>query len=207
MTDTVTAEALTFRPANEVSCDELLAVLGESDAGRCRCQRFKVAGWVWHTTQEYRDAALLQQTACGEPDAASTSGLIGFLDGEPVGWVAVEPRSAYPKLATSRWHWRGRDEDPDDDTVWAITCMIVRKGYRGRGITYHLARAGVEHARAHGARAVEAYGMLTQPGKTITWGELHVGARQAYEEAGLVEIAHPSKRRVIMRLDFAAPAG
>jgi hypothetical protein len=36
------------------------------------------------------------QTACGDADAPATGGLVGYLDGEPVGWVAVEPRTAYP---------------------------------------------------------------------------------------------------------------
>jgi GNAT superfamily N-acetyltransferase len=144
-----------------------------------------------------------QLTSCGDPGAPSTSGLVAYLDGEPVGWVAVEPRTAYPKLRTSRVPWTGRDEDKDDDGVWSVTCFAVRKGYRGRGLTYQLAAAAVEYARERGARAVEAYAMLTEPGKEITWGELHVGARQVFEAAGLDEVAHPTKRRVVMRIDFA----
>jgi hypothetical protein len=78
----------------------------------------------------------------------------------------------------------------------------VRTSTRYRGLTNHLARAAAEHARDRGARAVEAYAMITQPGKVITWGELHVGARQVFEEAGFSEVSHPSRRRVVMRLDF-----
>jgi len=46
--------------------------------------------------------------------------------------------------------------------------------------------------------------MTTEPGKEITWGDLHVGARQVFEEAGFTEVSHPSLRRVVMRLDFPA---
>ena len=197
-------EEVTVVPANEASWDDLAAVFGTADyACRCRCQRFKVVGWVWRdTTQEERDAMQQEQTACGEPDAPSTSGLVAYLDGEPVGWVAVEPRTAYPKLRTSRVPWKGRDEDKDDDGVWAVTCFVVRKSHRGRGLTYPLARAAVDFARARGARALEAYSMITQPGKEITWGELHVGARQVFEEAGFREVTRPTVRRVVMRVDF-----
>ena len=197
-------EEVTVVPANEASWDDLAAVFGTADyACRCRCQRFKVVGWVWRdTTQEERDAMQREQTACGEPDAPSTSGLVAYLDGEPVGWVAVEPRTAYPKLRTSRVPWKGRDEDKDDDGVWAVTCFVVRKSHRGRGLTYPLARAAVDFARARGARALEAYSMITQPGKEITWGELHVGARQVFEEAGFREVTRPTVRRVVMRVDF-----
>ena len=52
------------------------------------------------------------------------------------------------------------------------------------------------------ARALEAYPMITQPGKEITWGEVHVGARQVFEEAGFEEVSQPTARRVVMRIDF-----
>ena len=128
---------------------------------------------------------------------------MAYVDGEPAGWVAVEPRTAYPKLRGSRVPWTGRDEDKDDPGVWAVTCFAVRKGYRGRGLTYHLAAATVGYARDRGARALEAYAMVTEPGKVITWGELHVGARQVFEEAGFTEITRPTVRRCVMRIDFA----
>lgn len=202
----VMGEGFTAVPANQAEWEDLQAVLGSSDAGRCQCQRYKVAGWIWRdSTQEGRTAALRSQTACGDPDAAATSGLVGYLDGEPVAWAAVEPRTAYPKLRTTRIPWSGRDEDGDDPGVWAVTCLIIRKGYRGRGLTYPLARATIGYARERGARALEAYPMITEPGKVITWGELHVGARQAFEEAGFAQVSHPTKRRVVMRVDFPPP--
>ena len=80
-------------------------------------------------SQEERTAMLEAQTACGDPDAADTSGLVAYVDGEPAGWVAVEPRTEYPKLRTSRVPW---------------------------------------FARERGARALEAYPMITHPGKEIT---------------------------------------
>ncbi|MEU4746422.1 GNAT family N-acetyltransferase, partial [Actinosynnema sp. NPDC023658] len=195
-------------PANEASWQDLEAVFGVSDAGRCRCQRFKVAGWIWRdSTQEERTAMLREQTACDEPDATATSGLVAYVDGEPAGWVAVEPRTAYPKLRGSRIPWSGRAEDKDDDGVWAVTCFVVRKGHRGRGLTYHLARAAVDFARQCGARALEAYPMVAAPGKVVTWGEMHVGAHQVFEDAGFVEVARPTVRRRVVLVDFDGPRG
>ena len=189
-------------PANEASCEDLEAVFAAADPGRCRCQRFKVQGWIWRdSTQPEREAALLEQTACGEPGAARTSGLIAYVDGEPAGWVAVEPRTAYPKLRTTRIPWAGRDEDKDDDSVWAVTCFTVRKGYRGRGLTYLLADAAIDHARERGARALEAYPMAARPGKVVTWGEMHVGALQVFEAVGYREVSHPTLRRHVVRFD------
>src|SRR6266699_3818748 len=118
----IRAEQLTIVPANDASWDELVAIFGSTDAGRCQCQRFKVVGWIWRdSTQEERTAGLREQTACGDPNAAATSGLVAYVGGEPAGWVAVEPRTAYPKLRTSRVPWSGRDEDKGDDGIWAVT--------------------------------------------------------------------------------------
>ena len=195
-------EELTVVPANEATWNDLALVFGTSDAGRCRCQRFKVPGWIWRdSTQEQRDTALEEQAACGRL-AASTSGLVAYAGADPVGWVAVEPRTAYPKLRSSRIPWSGREEDRSDGGVWAVTCFVVRKGFRGRGLTYLLARATVPYARSRGARAVEGYPMVVEPGKVVTWGELHVGARQVFEDAGFREVSAPTLRRVVMRVDF-----
>ena len=195
-------------PANHASADDLKAVFGTRDySSRCNCQRFKTRGWFWEqATDEQRWASLRDQANCDDPAATSTTGLVAFLNdpaATPVGWVAVEPRTEYPRLLGLPTVWKGRpDEDKHDDSVWAVTCLVVRKGYRRRGITYALAEAAVGYARANGARALEAYAMLTQPGREITWGELHVGARQVFAEAGLTEVSRPSVRRAVMRIEF-----
>ena len=44
--------------------------------------------------------------------------------------------------------------------------------------------------------------MIPLPGQEITWGELRVGARQVFAEAGFTEVHRPSARRVVMRVDF-----
>jgi GNAT superfamily N-acetyltransferase len=202
---------LLIRPANQVPWDDLKAVFGDRDSGRCNCQRFKTRGWFWEqATDEQRRAQLRDQANCDDPAATSTTGLVAYLRDQdhdqettPVGWVAVEPRTEYPRLLGLPTVWKGRpDEDKRDDSVWAVTCFVVRKGYRRRGITYALAEAAVGYARANGARALEGYAMLTQPGREITWGELHVGARQVFAEAGLAEVSRPSVRRAVMRIDF-----
>ena len=163
----------TIVPANEASWDDLVAVFGTADyAGRCRCQRLKVRGWIWRdSTEEERSAMLREQTGCGDPDATGTSGLVAYVDGAPAGWVAVEPRTAYPKLRTTRIPWTGRDEDKDDEGVWAVTCFVVRKGYRGRGLTYPLARATIDYAAS--ARRAGAGGL---PDDHATGQGDHAGA-------------------------------
>lgn len=195
-------------PANEVGCDDLAQVFGtRGPAAWCRCQRYKLAPReaFGRFPVEERVERLRDQTGCGDPAAASTSGLVAYLDGDPVGWCAVEPRSAYVGMRrVQRVPWEGRSEDRADETVWAITCFAVRVGFRRQGVGRALARAAVEHARDNGARAVEGYPMTTKEALTE---ELHVGTVQMFLDAGLVEVGRPTLRRAVMRLDLAPRTG
>ena len=191
-------------PANEASWEDLQTVLGErGDAHGCQCQRYKI-GKAHYMPEpwEVRAQALREETECGQPEAESTSGLVAYLDEEPVGWCNVEPRTAFPRLSTTRIPWLGRNEDRQDPSVWAVTCFSVRPGYRRRGVTYALAAAAVDFARERGARALEGYPMLTQPGQEVSWGEMFVGKSSVFAAAGFREVSRPTKRRVVMRIDF-----
>jgi GNAT superfamily N-acetyltransferase len=206
MTDLATTPEVTIVPANEASWEDLHAVLGtRGDPSKCQCQRYKLRPREAFSKfpVEERAHRLRMQSECGHPKSKTTSGLVAYLDGEPVGWCAVEPRTAYHGLMRNfRVPWEGRDENKADETVWSATCFVTRAGYRRRGISYALARAAVDFARERGARSLEGYAMITELGKEITWGELHVGSRSIFAAAGFVEVSHPTPRRVVMRIDF-----
>jgi GNAT superfamily N-acetyltransferase len=192
-------------PANEASWEDLQTVFGRrGSAVICQCQRYKLAPKESFGSfpAEERALRLREQTSPADPGADSTAGLVAYFDGEPVGWCAVEPRTAYPGLLrVYRTPWEGRNEDKSDDSVWAVTCVFVRAGFRKRGIAYALAEAAVEHARERGARALEAYPMRTEAGE-VTWDEIHVGAESIFAAAGMNEVSRPGIRRLVMRVDF-----
>lgn len=195
-------------PANEASFDDLQAVFGErGGAATCQCQRNKLArGEAFHRMPvEERRERLRAQTDCGFPDAEHTSGLVGYAGEEPVGWCAVEPRPEYTGMVrnSNRAAWVGRDEDRTDPSVWAVTCVFVRAGHRGHHYSHELVAAAVEHARSRGARALEAYPIAPAPGEKIMWEEIHPGTPSMYEAAGMAQVHVPSKRRRVMRIDFA----
>jgi len=206
MADTAATPLLTIVPANEASWEDLQAVLGtRGDPSRCQCQRYKMQpkeSWASVGAEELA-FRLRTQTDGGHPEARATSGLVAFLDSEPVGWCAVEPRTAYPRLLLkTRVPWESRAEDKTDEGVWAVTCFVTRTGFRRRGISRALARAAVDFARQRGARALEGYPMITQSGQEIMSVELHVGSRSIFADAGFSEVSHPTLRRVVMRIDF-----
>jgi GNAT superfamily N-acetyltransferase len=192
-------------PANQVPWADLEQVLGRArcHGGLCYCQRRKIRATEWASvTDEERAHRLRVQTDCGHPESDTTTGMVAYLDRDPVGWCALEPRAAYPALRSARTVWAGRSEDKDDPGVWAVTCFAVRTEHRWQGLTYALAAAAVEFARNQGARAVEGYPMITRPGHDVTWGELHVGSRSAFAAAGFREVSRPSQHRVVMRIDL-----
>jgi GNAT superfamily N-acetyltransferase len=199
--------SITIVPANEASWADLQAVLGtRGDPHRCQCQRYKMQpreSWASVGSEELA-FRLRTQTDSGHPESGRTSGLVAYLEGEPVGWCAVEPRTAYPRLLLkTRVPWEGRAEDKTDDSVWAVTCFVTRTSFRRRGISRALARAAVDFARQRGARALEGYPMLTEPGQALTLlNELHVGSRSVFAAAGFREVSRPTVRRVVMRIEL-----
>jgi GNAT superfamily N-acetyltransferase len=197
------ADAISVVPADKAGWDDLQAVFGlRGYAARCQCQKFKIRHGQWRSVSAAeRTARLREQIGCGRRKGRGTRGLVAYLDGEPVGWCAVEPRTAYPRLLDSPVPWAGRDEDPGDDGVWAATCFVTRAGFRRRGVSYALARAAVDDARARGARALEGYAMITKPGQEVAWGELYVGSRSIFAAAGFSEVSRPTPRRVVMRIE------
>ena len=194
----IAAEQLTIVPANQATAEDLEAVFGTTgDTARCSCQRFRMLpkeSWASEGPEELA-ARLRDQTACGNPKAKTTSGLVAYLDGEPVGWCAVASRADHPRLRRdNRVPWMGRTEDKADTTVWAVTCFVTRAGYRRRGISRALARAAADFARERGARAVEGYPDFVDGGSVGTLG--------MFADAGFAEVSRPGKRRAVMRIDF-----
>ncbi|GAB3954902.1 hypothetical protein GCM10029976_098180 [Kribbella albertanoniae] len=194
----VRAEQLTIVPANQATWDDLRAVFGASgDTSRCWCQRFRMLpkeSWASEGPDEL-SARLRDQTACDDRKAPTTSGLVAYLDGEPVGWCAVAPRADHPRLLRdNRVPWEGRNEDKTDASVWAVTCFVTRVGYRRRGVAGALARAAAEFARERGASAVEGYPDFVDGGS--------VGTLAMFAGAGFAEVSRPGRRRAVLRIDF-----
>ena len=190
-------------PANQATWEDLQLIFGTRGVGAtCQCQRYKLRPKESFESLpvEERQQRLRDQTDCGRPRSRTTSGLVGYLEEAPVGWCAVEPRPSYEGLVrVFRVPWDGRDEDRRDRSVWAITCLFTRAGYRRRGVSRAMARAAVGFAKDRGAGALEAYPLVS--GGTLL-EELHVGSWNTFRDAGMDEVHRPTLRRAVMRIDF-----
>jgi GNAT superfamily N-acetyltransferase len=189
---------ITVRSAADIPWADLEAVFATpGDPPGCWCQYFKLPAAIFDATPAEELAAALREQS---RRADASPGLVAFVDGEPAGWVAVEPRTRYPRLLRSRVVTRGSEEERDDASVWSIVCFVVRHEFRNRGVSGALTRAAVEHARQAGARVVEAYpvDVAARPGASAS--ELYHGTVSVFTAAGFDERSRPSPARPVMSL-------
>ena len=188
--------------AGFAALQELFGTTGS--AARCQCQRYKLRPNESFSRQpaEVRAERLHEQVTGDATDGATTCGLVAYIDNQAAGWCAVEPRRDYEGLVRNqKVPWQGRDEDRDDPTVWALTCLFVRRGSRRRGVSEALVAGAVEAARSGGARVLEAYPMTTTE---VLSDELHPGLLPTYLAAGFTELTRPTRRRAVVRLELIA---
>ncbi len=131
--------------------------------------------------------ALRRVVATGPPP-----GILAYADGQPVGWCAVAPRAAYPRLARSR-----ALAPVDDAPVWSLTCFFVARPWRGRGLTRALLDAAAADVRRRGGRVLEGY-PIERSARTAD-AFVYTGLASTFRRAGFHEVARRSRTRPIMR--------
>lgn len=120
-------------------------------------------------------------------------GLLGYSRGEPVAWISVGPREEYSLLARSRVA-----KPIDDEPVWSVVCILVRKDWRRRGASVRMLEGAASWARRRGARWIEGYAV--EPRKQAMPDVFACsGLASAYRRAGFREVARHAETRPIMR--------
>lgn len=134
----------------------------------------------------------------------SPPGIIGYIDGEPFGWVQVGPRSDVPNWNSPRTVSRPLEEaDAKDPLIWAVSCFMMTNKRRGLGLSHALLGAAVDFARKSGARLIEACPMeRAKQSKSVS---LFVGPANIFAAAGFREVALRKAGRPLMRLVLADP--
>ena len=127
-------------------------------------------------------------------DSGRKPGILAYSGRQPIGWCAVAPRSEYVALERSRIL-----KPVDDEPVWSISCLFVRKDFRRQGVSSQLLRAAADLAKKQGAKIVEGY--PTDPASEKSPDPfLWHGITSAFTAAGFEEVARRSSSRPIMRL-------
>jgi predicted GNAT family acetyltransferase len=186
---------LEIHPATRDAWPALKTLFGPQGACYgCWCSYFRLEPKQREALGRNEKEALLKQATA----APLPPGLIGFEDGEPVGWVQVTPRAHVPRWNTSRTVSRPLEgEDPLDQGLWAVSCFFIAKHKRGEGLSHALLQAAVAHAGAQGARVVEACPIVrAKHSKSVG---MFVGSAAIFEKAGFVVVAERKAGRPLMR--------
>ncbi len=196
--DYLRAMTITIVPANAERFDDVEHTFsGGGDGLSCQCQWWKLTNAQFKASDREDRAGMLRAQVAADPSPA----LIAYVDGEAAGWVRVGPRTTQPRLSRTR-DFAATTEPWDDPTVWAVTCFVVRKEHRGKGLNQRLLDAAIDHARTHGARILEAHPNDTSM-TTRSANELYRGILSVFLNAGFREIARPKPERVIVQLELS----
>lgn len=183
---------LPLTPARWPDLEALFESKGCSIARGCWCMYYRESGKqavpTGGTLQQLRKQRLHALAAADPP-----AGLLAYEGDTPVGWVTLGPREHYAKLQRSPVM-----KPVDDQPVWSVVCFVVPPSQRHRGVARALLAGAVKHARAHGARLLEAYPVDKSERGADDW--LWHGAKSMYDKAGFGEVARRKPARPVVRL-------
>ena len=195
MSTPAATSAVEVLPCTPDRWPDVVAVFeGPGDPGRCWCQWFYRGANADSAHADANREALQRQVEERPP------GVLGYLDGTPSGWCAIAPRPTYTRLTRSRLLAGTEADELTDPTVWAVTCFVVRRAARGRGLAGALLAGAVELARQGGATVVEGYPIDLAERPRTSSAELYHGPLQVFLQAGFTEVARPTPGRPLVRL-------
>jgi GNAT superfamily N-acetyltransferase len=188
------------RPVTADRWEDLAALFGPSGAfSHCWCTWWRQTATEFSSGIEAKGAAnraLMHDIV----EAGSEPGMLAYRDDKPVGWISVAPRTQFGRILRSRRI--GPDpEEAADDRVWSVVCFWIPRKERGRGVANDLLAAAVDHARARGARALEAYPVDTAGGRHPA-ANLFTGTLSMFQRAGFQEVDRPRGAQLVMRRDL-----
>ena len=191
---------ITIEPAKSDRFDDVEHTFDNGGDGRsCQCQWWTLTSTEFsNTPREKLQSLLRDEIAAGPPP-----GLIAYVDGDAAGWVRIGPRTRQVRLAKTRLISGSTEEPLDDETVWAVSCFVIRKEYRGAGLSAQLLDAAVSFARERGARVIEGYPVDPDVGKKKASNELFHGVISTFRDAGFREVARPKPDRPVVALHVA----
>lgn len=199
-------DAITVVPVGEAAWDDVARVFGtRGDPAGCWCQWFRL------TAAEFKRAPVdeLRERMREQSGQRPSPGVLAYLGDEPVGWCAVAPRAEYPLLTNSRIA-NAADSDAvaaPARGIWAVTCFVVRVGFRKRGVAGALVRAATDFAIDNGARRIDAFPVDPAARASVSASELYHGTVSLFASAGFEVVARPTRTRAVMRLETGGRPG
>lgn len=166
---------------------DMVEVFGETGtAKRCFCMHWRRPDGGFDDERDNRER-FAEVVSDDRPP-----GLLGYVDGTPVGWVQVGPRVEFPTISRS-WLLK----PVDDIEPWSINCFVVRVGWRRKGIGEGLLDAAIAYATDHGAQVIEAYPVDGERSSAVDY---FTGTLSMFDRHGFTELIRRKDSRPIVRL-------
>lgn len=119
-------------------------------------------------------------------DAGRTHGILVYAGGEPIGWCQYGPREELPRI-DNQHYYQGLAPDTTQK-LWRITCFVVHKKYRRRGVGTVALSAALEAIRRKGGGLVEAYPIDRWLSRAFGNESTH-GTASMFQKAGFQQVA------------------
>jgi len=129
-------------------------------------------------------------------EQGASHGILVYCDGEPVGWCQYGPREELQRIDNSP-HYR-RHAPPENRRLWRITCFVVDKRYRRRGVGSAALRAALDAINKEGGGLVEAFPLTRWDGASFGNVSTH-GTASMFAKEGFKKVAAWGNRNVLMR--------
>lgn len=124
-------------------------------------------------------------------------GILVYAKGEPVGWCQYGPQEELSRIDSSR-KYRGLALEGGAERLWRITCFVVDKRHRKRGVASAALRAALKAIRNKGGGLVEAYPVARWEGSAFGNVSTH-GTVSMFEKEGFQAVAPVGSSNVLMR--------
>ena len=183
---------LTVHAATRDRWSDLEELFGERGAcGGCWCMFWRVPRKEFEQNKGLGNRRAFKKLVSSN----TPPGIIAYFKQQPIGWCALAPREHYVALERSRIL-----KPIDDQAVWSISCLFVRKDFRRKGVSAELLKAAVRFAAKQGGKIVEGYPVEPSMEKMPDPFLWH-GIPSAFKAAGFKEVLRRSKSRPIMRIE------
>lgn len=188
-----------YHPLTKARWNDFEELFGSRGAcGGCWCMSWRLPRQQFNAQKGEGNRAAMKTLV----ESGVIPGLLGYLDGRPVGWCSLAPREQFPALARSRVL-----QPVDEQPCWSVSCLFVLRAYRNRGVATLLLGAAVDYVKAKGVRFLEGYPVEPWIDKPIPAAFAWTGVPKVFAANGFAEVARRSPTRPIMRFDFSDRAG
>lgn len=125
-------------------------------------------------------------------EAGRSHGILVYAKGEPVGWCQYGPKEELPRIDSNSTYRTLALEAPS--RLWRITCFVVDRRYRRRGVASIALKAALQAIRRRGGGLVEAYPITR-------WGAYaeYRGIASMFRKEGFKVVAPLGKSNVVMQ--------